>query len=657
MTAKEDGASSRARWYLERLRSMPLAELPHRLAEALHRRADRGGSFAARHARAPDAVRERVPPAFPLDAAALAGAGAQDRARIARFAASMIGDRLELLGERWPAGSRTDWALDPASGSHWDWRRFCFDIDRRDDRGPGDAKFVWELSRLQHLQILALDAHLSGNSAARDACLHDLSAWIEGNPPFLGLGYACGVDAASRVISILVVVALLGPDTIPAQLRAVLWDLFNAHGAWLARYPSLYSSANNHLMAEASGLFALGCLAPALPGAADWLAMGRDHLEREAARQIHKDGVGAEQTPSYQASTMEWLLVVQHIAHATGQPLAPVIGERVAAGAAFLAAILDDAGNHPRFGDDDDGVVLRQDLAAERLPLAVAGTVGALSGNGALCHPAHRLDFRARLLGASSLPVSAWRPVSATFAAGGYSVLRAGGLMALFDHGPLGFAFTAGHAHADALAVWLHVDGTPLLVDAGTYRYNQDAGWREHLRSVAAHNTAMVDGLDQSHQTGPFNWGRRRACGQVLDACLRATPRVTACHDGYSHIGVVHERSVALADDSLQIEDRIIGTGRHRVRITFQFAPGCVATRLDSRRWQVRCENGTAAELEFAAEPLAVTVVAQTSSPGPGAVSPAYNRLVPAPALLCEGDMDLPAELATRLTITSRGNA
>jgi len=649
------GVASRARWYADRLCSMPLAELPHRVMEALHRHTDRGGSFAARHSRAPNVVRDRTTPAFPLEEASLQGAGADDRTRISRQAADIAGDRLVLLGERWPAGARTDWSLDPASGTRWDWQRFCFDIDRRHGRGPGDAKFVWELSRLQYLQILALDAYLSGNRVSRDACLHDLASWIAGNPPFKGLGYACGVDLASRVLSVLVVVALLGPSSIPPELRGAIWDMFNAHGEWLARYPSLYSSANNHLVAEASGLFALGCLAGDLPGAATWLAMGREHLERETARQIHGDGVGAEQTPSYQASTMEWLLVVRHIARATEQRLDPIVDERLSAGAAFLAAILDNDGNHPRFGDDDDGVVLRQDLGPEQLPLAIAGTVGALFGNGALCHPAYRLDFRARLLGAYSLAASSWRPASTTFSEGGYSVLRTGNLLVLFDHGPLGYAFTAGHAHADALAVWLHVDGTPLLVDAGTYRYNHDAGWREHLRSTAAHNTVMVDGLDQSDQTGPFNWGRRRACGKLLEARLEKLPRVTACHDGYAHIGVVHERTVALEENSIRIEDRVSGKGRHHVRLTFQFAPGCNVAFVGDRHWHVRCENGPTAELDLAASPLVARIAMQTSQPGPGAVSPCYNKLVAAPALLCEGDVDLPAELVTTITITSNG--
>src|SRR4029077_8794688 len=229
-------------------------------------------------------------------------------------ARDILGDNLVLLGQRWPAGARTDWALDPVSGSHWEWNRLCFDIDRRSGGGPGDVKYTWELSRLQHLQVLALDAFLSGSEAARKACVDDLSAWIAGNPPFRGLGYACGIELSSRIVSVLVVVALLGPRSLPSELSSAIWDLLNAHGAWLARYPSLYSSANNPLGAKAVVLFAIGSLAPELPQARAWRTMGREHLEREAARQITADGVGAEQSASYQAYTMEWRLGGRRIA-------------------------------------------------------------------------------------------------------------------------------------------------------------------------------------------------------------------------------------------------------------------------------------------------------------------------------------------------------
>ena len=382
--------------------------------------------------------------------------------------------------------------------------------------------------------------------------------------------------------------------------------------------------------------------------------MGRERLEREAARQIMADGVGAEQSPSYQAYTMEWLLVARRIAFATGQRLEPVIDQRLLAGAAFLAGILDVCGNHPRFGDDDDSTVFRQDIGGEPLPFAIAGAIGALFGTGSSCHPKYRLDLRARMLGASSLPVKGWRPKSTTFTQGGYTVMRAGQLMALFDHGPLGYSYTAGHGHADALAVWLHVGGTPLLVDAGAFRYNHDGGWRKYMRGTAAHNTIMIDGLDQSEQTGPFNWGRR-ACGHLVSAKLEPAPTVSATQDGYARLGITHERTVSLDENTLIIRDRVHGSDRHHVRLTLQFAPGFVVETAGERRWRVVSEGGLAAFVDLACSPLTARVEEQTLVPGPGAISPRYNELIPAPGLLLEGDASLPFKVVTTIRIAAGG--
>ena len=111
------------------------------------------------------------------------------------------------------------------------------------------------------------------------------------------------------------------------------------------------------------------------------------------------------------------------------------------------------------------------------------------------------------------------------FAAGGYSVIRhcvAGrSLMAVIDHGELGYLSIAAHGHADTLAVWLHVDGQPVIVDAGTYLYHAGGDWRCHFRSTAAHNTLRLEQVDASDQAGNFNWSHK------------ARARLIASHAGH----------------------------------------------------------------------------------------------------------------------------
>ena len=63
----------------------------------------------------------------------------------------------------------------------------------------------------------------------------------------------------------------------------------------------------------------------------------------------------------------------------------------------------------------------------------------------------------------------------------------------VFDHGPLGLMPLAAHGHADALAVWLTIDGEPVFIDAGTYRYFSGGETRSALREGLAHNSLVIN--------------------------------------------------------------------------------------------------------------------------------------------------------------------
>jgi hypothetical protein len=162
----------------------------------------------------------------------------------------------------------------------------------------------------------------------------------------------------------------------------------------------------------------------------------------------------------------------------------------------------------------------------------------------------------------------------------------------------------------------------------------------------------MIDGLDQSEQIGPFNWGRR-ARGHLLSAELEDRPAATASHDGYALLGITHERSVSLDENTFRVMDRVLGSGSHHIRLTLQFAPGFEVETAGAGRWRVSSEHGPSVLVEVSRLPLAAHVEEQTLVPGPGAVSPRYNELIAAPALLFEGDVTLPIEVVAIITIAT----
>jgi len=646
-------------WYLRRLQIMPPAEIPHRAREAVLRQACRAPLVAARDQRLPRGLSAGDLPRLPMPrnpAGRIVPEGCLQQ--LERDVDRLCAGHLDLLGQSWSGQELTDWARDPESGRRWPWHRYTYAMSRRPGAAAGDVKFVWELSRLQHLQVLALGAHLLGRADAASLCCRHLSQWLQDNPPYRGLGYASGIEAASRVVSIVLILTFLEEHHLSGDLVKDIGRALASHGRWIARFPSLYSSANNHLVAESAALYLLGSLMPVLPEAGNWKDVGWARLVKESERQVLSDGTGAEQTPQYLAYTLEWLLLARTVDRAGDTGNESALDKALYRGARYLSHVADQQGNIPFIGDCDDAVVVRPVMEDANHPGSVVIAIASALQDGSLVHPAFAADVRTWLLGGKEVPASGYGFASNTFEEGGYSVLRSrskdGELFLMMDHGPLGFAETCGHGHADALAVWLHVDGVPLLVDFGTFRYNADAGWRDWARSTASHNTLELNDCAQSEMTGPFVWGRRARTTLIESGTGRDASFVRARHDGYSgNFGVVHERLVERTGESgFVIHDELTGAGRHRARLSFHFAPHVGLRPLGNGRFEARVADKPVAQIRFDSPGLEVNLIQQKQPlrPGAGAVSPGYSRLSPAPSLVATGMIDVPFSCRTTIS-------
>jgi len=363
-------------------------------------------------------------------------------------------------------------------------------------------------------------------------------------------------------------VATRVPPLIAAGHREALW----AHADHLARHPSRFSSAANHRVAE---LAALWLVQQALPDA-PWVA---DELPQVLAAQLHPDGWPREQSLAYLAHVLEWgALAYRARAH-------PDLRHPLATGLATLRRVLHADGTAPRLGDDGGDEVL-----PGRAPYAgsVAGLVAAVLG--ASPPPGWQPDARTAWLGLSphAGPVRPTPRDSHCFPDGGLTVLCAGGTRVLFDHGPLGMAPLAGHGHADALALWLALDGQPVFGGRGTSTYHQHPR-RELERGSLGSSTLTLAGRGSAvPHRHPFLWHTQ--VDATLDH-LRLSPtggEVAAHHLGWqSELGIVPHRHVQLSPGRLSVTDHLRGQGRHLLTRRWHLAPGWQA-RVDGRRATLR---------------------------------------------------------------------
>ena len=89
--------------------------------------------------------------------------------------------------------------------------------------------------------------------------------------------------------------------------------------------------------------------------------------------------------------------------------------------------------------------------------------------------------------------------VSSAFPYAGHFVMRSGwdeqDRYLFFDGGPFGY----GHQHEDKLNMVVYAHGRVHIVDPGNYPYDSSQ-WRTYVLSTRAHNTVMVDGMEQNQR-------------------------------------------------------------------------------------------------------------------------------------------------------------
>lgn len=483
-----------------------------------------------------------------------------------------------LLARKWPdCQIAKKWHIDPVTGKYWPDDKYCHDINFRHNHEYGDVKYVWELNRLQYLQPLAALALKRNDAIIFNFCISEIESWIDNNPPYSGINWASGIELAMRLTTIFFVTSLAGEHVTQVQ-REKIWQTIQTHAIWLARYPSRFSSANNHLAAEGLGLFMAGALCPELENSLSWKTEGWKLLCDTAVNQILPDGTGAEQAISYTAFTLEMLMLGLVIARACNMEIPEYYMQRVETSGEYLRWFTDCKGNHPLIGDDDNARVIGHYSHSEKYVSSILGCIAAITERGDLTPSGSQPHLRNIIFGFAPYAIEAQKGVR-SFNDGGYTVGRhkAQGkeIVLAIDHGPLGYLSIAAHGHADTLAVWLHINGQPVLVDSGTYLYHSGGKWRNYFRATAAHNTLCVEKSGSSVMSGAFNWSRKAKPNLLFTEYGENYWRLSAEHDGYKNkFGVLHRRNLEVTPDKgFTIEDTLIGKRSRYVDIGFAIHP------------------------------------------------------------------------------------
>ena len=652
-------------WYARRMSSMSAAELAGRGRDAAVKAVWYGRRV--RSDKLPEALRTAPGPrVFTAVLPPGAPAAVTDEARraVLTTADELLRGRWETLGIMRHDLQHPDWFYDPVTGRRAPADRYAFRIDHRSEAETGNVKHIWELSRLQHLTLLAAAWFLSHDEAYARRTVEHLQSWWQENPFLSGIHWTSGIEVGLRLISMTWIRRLLDdwPEAADCfernelAVRQIWW-----HQRYLATLRSRGTSANNHVIAEAAGQLVASCAFPWFASSDRWRQQAARLLERELTRNTFSSGIGRELASGYQTFVAELGIVAGVEAAAAGSPLSNDFWQRLCAMIDSGAALLDARLRAPRQGDSDEGRALLIDAPAENPWPSLLALGEALFG---------RLDWWPETVSdaaSSIVAVMAPRSVAVVgrptrrpwhFSDAGITLLRSTSnrdpeIWCRCDGGPHGYLTIAAHAHADALSIEVRYGGLDVLADPGTYCYHGEPQWRSYFRSTIAHNTVELEGRDQSAQGGPFLWVRH-ANGRVVEVRdIGDAVEWTAEHDGYRTLDspAWHRRRVRLdrASRTLDVVDDVTGAS-HAIRLAFHLGPEVTAELAGAYarlRWSdAGARGGALMELPPS---LQWTLHRGEDNPVLGWYSSSLGRRTPAVALIGSGRTAEAEPLLTRL--------
>jgi len=630
------------RWYLSRLASMGPAEIVWRARSA--------ATLPLDWARCKSRAAVPAPRWTPLRARSYP-------VQLYNSGAPM--EHIRVFDLEFPVGFEFDWHRDYCHGRQVG-RRFAGALNIRDTAVVGDIKYVWEPSRHQHLSALAFATNAEQHAGY---IVRSLDSWLQANQYLYGVHWTSSLELAERVLSW----ALLYPriaDHVARDpdFRGRWLGSIYLHLARIARKLSLYSSANNHLIGELAGLFVGSSCFDFWPDCSAWRNLSQRLLEREIRIQVGEDGVDREQAMSYHLFTLELFLLAFAIGRNTNCPFSAGYAHRLRGMARFLDTVATRSGDLPWYGDSDDarGFLLSEDENALEVTMQLAGL---------LFEEPRWLRFRGTPTAASRALVpdllanlnreaQGSFPTRELFADAGLACVRTHDdrVRLVMDFGPLGFTSIAAHGHADALSLWLAIGDEYFLVDAGTYAYHSHPEWRTFFRSTAAHNTACVDGRNQSEMAGRFLWGEKATARLLRFEDRSEQVTIEAEHDGYTRLPdpVTHRRTVDFdrGTGSVSIEDGFTCAGRHEIELFFHMheEASVVSLRdgeatIDWRGHRIRfCSQDDRARWD---------ILCGSEDPKRGWRSRHFNQKKPIPTLRIHVEIDGSTAIRTHLRVNS----
>ncbi|SDT86266.1 alginate lyase family protein [Desulfobacula phenolica] len=526
------------------------------------------------------------------------------------IAEQTIHNQLSAFGIDISYGKRIEWNRDPVTQKFWP-KKFWGDIDYR-NKTLGGVKFVWEINRLYFLVSLGISYRLTKNKKYADKAVWIIKSWLKDNPYPVGVNWASGIEAGVRLANLIWTLSFFEDYLLSHDDRKTINSFVCFHADHLYRYPSKYSSSNNHFLAEGFGLFIAGLYFPHLKHSKKWFGKGKLILEKEVNRQILEDGGSFEYSTTYLSFVFDFFLLFKISCDTCGIKYNLSLNKRLEKACEFLKSVMDKNGNIPNIGDQDSAVLVNFGLSNLENCSSILNTASLLFNRkdfftgtpdlktwlltGVYQNSMYRDSDKRQKKNSRENQSRVGKPFELPNKC---SLLlhKQSGLAIIRDYiekkevlfvgnaMPLGMAPLYAHGHLDALSFTLSLDGLEFFIDPGTYLYHRGEKWRTYFRSTAAHNTIRINEQDMSKQIGDFMFGKpyrinrnslKRHDGYIVwEAGLEAYSKQMPC------LNINRQVVWRLKENQFVVSDFIISKKKVLAELFFHLHPLCKVKNID----------------------------------------------------------------------------
>lgn len=432
-------------------------------------------------------------------------------------------------------------------GEHFDWL----------ENPSRDLEWLILLHKFYYSRDLALAYDYSGDERYADKWVELVGSWISKVPD----GFVNSQVTGRRLQQWLLAYHYFVPGRdCPAITSKFLLALLGSIQSQALFLSHNLTPAGNHRTIELYAIFGVALLFPELSASTQLLAFAQHELLVNLRNDFLADGVQKELSTDYHHTVLKNFLRVRELADLNGLSLPAEFDTLLGKALEFSIYAHKPDGWLPAINDGDVNSYLS--LLRKAQGYYPSDALSYVISQGEQGKPP---DQRSRL-----------------FADSGYCILRSGwserpyadGLYLFFDCGDLGFG---SHGHYDLLSFEMAAFGRSLIVDPGRYTYHDQAGdsinWRHVFKGSAAHNTVMIDGLDQIAYRCHEPVGPQPHAGVLSFVTGKGFDFVhgRALSPQYP---VEHQRSIFFAEAEYWIvSDLLTGTDSHQYQQFFHLAP------------------------------------------------------------------------------------